>query len=99
MPRTLMQALATNEGVPIRVVTGQVTNATAGTRSAHTHGLTDHLGRAIAPAAAIAVPTATDADGALAAPNTGTISVVKMDATTVTVRSTVISQTFTLLVF
>jgi len=92
-----MQALASNSAGPLVAVTGQVTNATAGTRSTHTHGLTDHMGAGTTPSFAIAVPTATDVDGILAAPSTGTISIVTVGATTVTVRSTVISQTFTLL--
>ncbi|HXI18660.1 MAG TPA: hypothetical protein VNM48_20025 [Chloroflexota bacterium] len=98
MPRSLMQALSLNGAGAVVAVTGQVTNAVAGTRSTHAHGLTDHLGAGTAPSFAIAVPTAADADGVLAAPNTGSITVVAMTATTVTVRSTVASQPFSLLV-
>lgn len=45
MPRSLMQALSQNNAGAVVAVAGQVTNAVAGTRSTHTHGLTDHMGK------------------------------------------------------
>lgn len=53
------------------------------------------MGNAVTPEVAIVVPTATDADGAL---TEGTLRVVKMDATNVTIRGTAKPITFTLYV-
>jgi hypothetical protein len=57
--------------------------------------LQDLVGNAVTPEVAIVVPTATDADGAL---TEGTLRVVKMDATNVTIRGTAKPITFTLYV-
>jgi hypothetical protein len=70
-------------------------HATPGTRSTHAHGLTSssNLGRSRVPKYVMAVPTATDADGAL---TEGTVRVVKWDKTNVTVRATAASVPFDL---
>lgn len=93
--RTLLDALAENGALALRKVSGLTSNGTAGTRSAHAHGLRDHTGGALAPSIAIPVVTAADADGALAE---ATVRVVKMDGTNVTVRATAISVPFDLYV-
>lgn len=92
----LIERLAQRSARPLTAITGQVTNAVAGTRSSHAHGLRVR-GVAVTPDFAIAVPTADDADGAL---GEGTIRVVRMDATNVVVRATgtAVSVPFTLLV-
>lgn len=82
------------------LLTGQTTSATPGTRTDHAHGLTDNKPltanrSALTPVAAICITTAADNDT-----NNGivAVNVVSIDDTNVTVKSTVASQTFDLLV-
>lgn len=95
MSLSLLERLAIQGASPLTVVATQTTHATPGTRSTHAHGLTDNRGNAVTPTIIIPVATGADADGAI---TPGDIVVVKADDTNVTVRCSVASQTFTLLV-
>jgi hypothetical protein len=70
---------------PVKVVSAMIPGGyTPGDRFTVAHGLLDDVGNPIAPAGAIPVPSASDADGAITVVN---YQRVKMDSTNVTLRS------------
>jgi len=75
----------------IKELTGQTTDATAGTRSTHAHGL------GYAPTARHCIPLIRGVDGDV--DDAAAINVVKTDATHVHVKCNKISRTFDLLIF